>query len=207
MTAIPDTPCPVNGDGARADGMFHYLVPTVCVETVEMLLSCRSAPGSWCSQDGACRYVQTVTWAEHPQVMTEVDYAGEATVAHAGHVDFLIVGETDTGARRYAWFYRSDVTSPRRWWQPQQMRSPWLEVGHFLDGDSLLFGAGDSWTPVTGAAAATAGYSAPPGRREGFRHAAGCAECRCDVLSQRADWQRTHLGDRYWGRSATKVLQ
>lgn len=207
MTTL-DTASPAIGDGARVTDMFHYLVPTVGVETVEMLLTCRSAPQAWCSEDGSCRYVRAVTWAEHPQVMTEVDYAGEATVARAGYVDFVIVGETDTGARRYAWFYRCDVTSPRRWWQPMQALRPWRDADHFLDGDALLYGAGDSWTPVSGAAAATVGFPSPPGRREMFRHAAGCAECRCDVLSQRADWQRAHLGaERYWGEPATTALR
>lgn len=190
-------------NGAAREGMYHYLVPTVGVETVELHLSCRSGPRAWCCQDGICRYVQAVTWSEHPHVMTEVDYAGESTVARAGHVDFVIVGESDAGARRYAWFYRSDVSSPWRWWQPLHARQPWQDAGHFLRGDALLYGAGDSWMPISAAAADATGYPTPPGRSDMYRHATGCAECRCDVLSQRANWQRTHLGiSRYWGRSA-----
>jgi hypothetical protein len=132
-----------------------------------------------------------------------VDYAGEATVAHAGHIDFVIVGDNDAGARRYAWFYRSDVSSPRRWWQPQHARQPWQDAGHFLRGDVMLYGAGDSWAPIRATDDDEAAHTTLPGQAALYRHETGCAECRCDVLSQRADWQRNHLGIvQYWGRCA-----
>jgi hypothetical protein len=201
-------PSPAAGVGAGTDGTYHYLVPMTGVETVELRVWCRSRPHAWCRQDGSCRYVEAVTWSEHPQVMTEVDYAGEATVARAGHIDFVIVGENDAGVRRYAWFYRWDVSSPRRWWQLQHAHQPWQEAGHFLRGDAMLYGAGDSWAPIRATADDEAEHTTPPGHAELYRHETGCAECRCDVLSQRADWQRNHLGIiGYWGRSAKKVLR
>jgi hypothetical protein len=198
-----DNPSPAVGIGPGTDGMYHYLIPMIGVETVELRLWCRSRPNAWCCQDGSCRYVEAVTWSEHRQVMTEVDYAGEATVAHAGHIDFVIVGENDAGARRYAWFYRSDVSSPRRWWQPQHARQPWQDAGHFLRGDVMLYGAGDSGAPIRATDDDEAAHTTLPGQAALYRHETGCAECRCDVLSQRADWQRNHLGIvQYWGRCA-----
>lgn len=202
-----DHPSPADEPGAT-EGMFHYLVPTVGVETVKLHLTCRSGPHARCRHDRLCRYVQAVTWSEHPHVMTEVDYAGESTVAHAGYVDFVIVGETDSGATRFAWFYRADDSSLRRWWRPQQAHRPWQDAGHFMRGDALLYGGGDAWMPISATDAAATAYPTQPGRSDMYRHATGCTECRCDVLSQRADWQRTHIGiTRYWGRSATKVLR
>jgi hypothetical protein len=195
-----DNPSPVASIGTSTERLYHYLVPMVGVDTVELHLWCRSGPDSWCCQDAPCRYVEAVTWSEHRQVMTEADYAGEATVAHAGFVDFVIVGETDSGARRYAWFYRPGVSSPRQRWQPQPARRPWREAGHFLSGDAMLYGAGDDWVPLR---ATPDDQASPPGHSDLYRHETGCAECRCDVLSQRADWQRNHHGvNRYWGRCA-----
>lgn len=178
------------------EGLAHYVVPVVDVDSVKLNVYCRSAPGAWCRQDGVCRYLLGVAWDEHPQVMTEADYAGVPIPAREGYIDFVREGENTSGAPRYGWFYRD--RAPRRWWPVQRVRQPWQEAGHFLRGDAMLVGSGDHWVPTVATGDDEAGGTRLPGHADSFRHETGCEECRCDVLSQRADWQRTHLSLDEW---------
>ena len=181
---------PKDSAAATAD-LAHYVVPVIDVDSVKLNVYCRSAPGAWCRQDGSCRYLLGVAWDEHPQVMTEADYVGVPIPARAGYIDFVREGGNNGGTARYGWFYRNKVS--RRWWPVQRVRQPWQDVGHFLRGDAMLFGSGDHWVPTTATGDDEVNGTPLPGHADSFRHETGCAECRCDVLSQRADWQRSHL--------------
>jgi len=191
---------PPAGAATAAALVAHYVVPVIDVDSVRLHVYCRSAAGAWCRWNGDCRYLLGVAWDEHPQVMTEADYAGEPIQARAGYIDFVQEGQNEIGLPRYGWFYRDEPAGARRWWQPQRARRPWQDTGHFLRGDALLFGSGDSWVPTTATGDDEVNTTRLPGHADLYRHETGCAACRSDVLSQRADWQRSHLPLEPWRR-------
>ncbi len=85
----------------------HFVWPVLDGSGLRLTVSCETHPRDWCRRgSGSCHYLSAVTWIEDATAMTECDYVGMPCVPRIGPIDFVPIGENDSGNVRYAWFYR-----------------------------------------------------------------------------------------------------